>query len=188
MIQCYITDRHSLRVGESLLDAISRNLAAGPDWIQIREKDLGARDLFVLVRAAMDLLNPRGVKFLVNSRMDVAIAAGATGVHLPSNSPPAHLFRNIVPPGFLIGVSCHSVEEVQEAEHEGADYILLGPVFDPISKPPDRPCLGLAKLGRCAEAVRIPLLALGGITRENTEACIDAGASGIAGISLYQRS
>jgi thiamine-phosphate pyrophosphorylase len=187
MIGCYITDRHSLPVGETLLAAISRNLAAGPDWIQIRDKDLSARELFALVRAVFDLPNPRGVKFLVNSRVDVALALGAHGAHLPSHSPPAYLWRAIVPPGFLIGVSCHSSREVREAEHEGADYVLLGPVFPPLSKAPDRPPLGLSELGRASESARIPVLALGGITPANAEACGAAGACGVAGISMYQQ-
>jgi thiamine-phosphate pyrophosphorylase len=187
MIECYITDRRSLGAGDSLLHVISRKLIEGPDWIQIREKDLAARELFALVRSVLDLPNPRGVKILVNSRVDVAIAARAAGAHLPSDSPPAHLWRAIVPPGFLLGVSCHSVEEVRQAEQEGADYVLFAPVFPPLSKPSDRPALGLAELSRASESARIPVLALGGITRENAEVCVAAGASGIAGISLYQR-
>lgn len=186
MIEYYITDRHSLHEGESLIEAITRNLAAGPDWIQIREKDFNARELFALVRAAMDLPNARGAKFLVSTRVDVALATGAGGSHLPSGSPPPHLWRSIVPAGFLIGVSCHSIEEVQQAEQEGADYALLGPIFPPLSKSPERPALGLASLSQAVESVRIPVLALGGITQDRAGACAAAGASGIAGIFLYQ--
>jgi len=188
MILCYITDRHSLAAGESLLDAISRKLISGPDWIQIREKDLSAHALHALVCAALALPNPRRVKLLVNSRVDVALAAGAAGAHLPAHSPPPHAWRAIVPSGFLIGGSCHSVQEVQEAEHEGADYALFGPVFPPLSKPSEGPALGLSELSRAAESVRIPVLALGGITNENAATCIDAGAAGVAGISLFQKN
>lgn len=186
MIQCYITGRSSLADGETLLEAIARNLIAGPDWIQIREKDFSARELYALVRAALNLPNPRGVKFLVNGRLDVALASRASGVHLPSNSPSPHLWRRIAPPEFSIGVSCHSVEEVQQADHEGADYVLFGPVFVPLSKPLEGRIAGVDELGRAATAVRIPVLALGGITHENAHACLEAGAAGIAGISLYQ--
>jgi thiamine-phosphate pyrophosphorylase len=94
LIRCYITDRHTLR-GETLLDAIARNLRSGPDWIQIREKDLSARDLFSLVQAALVLPNPRGVRILVNTRADVALAAGAGGLHLPSGSPAPRRFRSL---------------------------------------------------------------------------------------------
>ncbi|HEY7334676.1 MAG TPA: thiamine phosphate synthase [Bryobacteraceae bacterium] len=188
MIECYITDRAALAVGQSLLDAIARNLESGPDWIQIREKDTTARDLYELVSRAIQLPNPRGVKFLVNGRVDVALAAGAGGVHLPANSPPPRYWREITPPGFAIGVSCHAIEEVLQAEREGASYALFGPVFAPLSKSSGLHPRGLVELGRAAASVKIPVLALGGITRENMPACISAGTAGIAAISLYQGS
>jgi thiamine-phosphate pyrophosphorylase len=182
MICCYIT--HSPTLGaESLLDTIARNLELGVTWIQIREKDLSARALFELVEAACKLPNPHNSKFIVNTRADVAIAGGAAGVHLPSGSPPARFWRR---PGFLVGVSCHSVEEVRQAEAEGADYALFGPVFAPLSKSAGLEPRGLEGLAQAAASVRIPVLALGGVTRQNSEACISAGAAGIAGISIFQ--
>lgn len=182
MIRCYIT--HSQTLGtESLLDAMGRNLAAGVTWIQIREKDLSARALFELVEAALKLPNPHGSKFIVNTRADVALAAGAAGVHLPSGSPPARFWRR---PGLLIGVSCHSVEDVRQAEAEGANYVVFGPVFPPRSKIARAEPRGLQDLRRAAAAVKIPVLALGGVTRENSAACVSAGAAGIAGITIFQ--
>lgn len=187
MIQCYITDR---RGTAGLLGNIARELdrtGGDPvDWIQIREKDLSARDLFDLVRRALALPNPRAAKILVNTRADVALAAGAAGVHLPSNSPPPQRWRGIAPAGFLIGVSCHSLDETKAAEAEGADYVLFGPVFAPLSKSSTTPAQGLDALAGAASAVRIPVLALGGVTREKIAACISTGAAGVAGISLYQ--
>ena len=177
MIRCYITG------SPARLEVIARNLAAGVEWIQIREKDLSARALFELVEAACKLPNPHGSKILVNTRADVAIAAGAGGVHLPSGSPPARFWRR---PGFLAGVSCHSLDDVRQAEAEGADYALFGPVFPPLSKSTGLEPRGLDGLARAAKAVRIPVLALGGITRENSAACVLAGAAGIAGISMFQ--
>jgi thiamine-phosphate pyrophosphorylase len=168
--------------------AISRNLAGDVDWIQIREKDLSARELLALTRDALAQPNPRGVKILVNSRIDVALAAGAAGVHLPANSPAPRSWRDITPRDFLIGVSCHSVDQVSRASQEGADYVVFGPVFDPLSKPADSPPRGLDELARAAASVKIPVLALGGITRENTAACAAAGAAGVAGVSLYQQN
>lgn len=186
MIRCYITHSQTL-ANESLLNAIGRNLAAGVEWIQIREKDLSARALFELVEAAVKLPNPHGspygARIIVNTRADVAIAAGASGVHLPSGSPPARFWRR---PGFLIGVSCHSVEDVRQAEAEGAGYAVFGPVFPPISKDAHLEPRGLDGLARAAAAVRIPVLALGGVTRENSAECMSAGAAGIAGISMFQ--
>jgi len=185
VIRCYITDQRTL-VSGSLLDAIARNLAAGVEWIQIREKHLSARALFELVEAACKLPNPHGSKIIVNTRADVALAAevaGAAGVHLPSGSPPARFWRR---PGFLVGVSCHSIEDVRQAEVDGADYALFGPVFPPRSKTARTEPRGLEELKRAAMAVRIPVLALGGVTRENSAACVSAGAAGVAGISAFQ--
>jgi len=176
VIRCCIT--------ASRLDVVARNLAVGVEWIQIRDKDLSARALFELVTAAMKLPNPHASKIIVNTRADVAIAAGAAGVHLPSGSPAARFWRQ---PGFMIGVSCHNLEELRRAEAEGADYAVFGPVFTPLSKSSVLEPRGLEGLAQAADAVRIPVLALGGVTPENTAACIAAGAAGIAGISLFEK-
>ena len=186
MLRCYITDGRQIPSRESLLDAIARNLAAGIDWIQIREKDLSARDLFDLVECARALPNPGAAKILVNTRADVALAAGAAGAHLPSGSPPPMHWRAITPPDFLIGVSCHNIDEARAAEKDGADYIFFGPVFVPRSKPADLPPRGLDRLAEAAHAVRIPVLALGGLTKENAWRCTSTGAAGVAAISLFQ--
>lgn len=186
MLECYITDRRSLPGHEDLLGCIARNLREGPDWIQIREKDLSARELFELVRCALGFPNPRGVKILVNGRMDVAISAGAAGAHLPAGSIAPSRLRAIAPARFLIGVSCPDVAEVRRAEDEGADYVVFGPVFAPLSKSTNLPPRGLEGLKEAVGAVHIPVLALGGITRENAAQCVAVGAAGIAGISLYQ--
>jgi thiamine-phosphate pyrophosphorylase len=147
---------------------------------------LTAEELLAAVRKATALPNPRGVRFLVNSRVDVALAAGAAGAHLPAGSPAPLAFRGIVPEGFLMGVSCHCVEEVRKAAEDGADYVVFGPVFPPLSKPAGLAPRGLDELARAAAAVNIPVLALGGITRENAQECAASGAAGVAGVSLYQ--
>jgi thiamine-phosphate diphosphorylase len=180
VIRCYITDRWSLPPGVSILDVILRSHA---DWVQIREKDLPARDLFHLVRAAVST----HARILVNTRMDVALAADAAGVHLPSGSPPPDVWRKIAPPGFLIGVSCHSVDDVRTAAQHGADYVVFGPIFTPRSKATDLEPRGLDLLTQAVQAAPIPVLALGGITTENASACIGHGAAGIAAVSLFQR-
>lgn len=185
-IACYITDRRLLASPAALLDVIARNLARGVGWIHIREKDLPARDLFHLVRGALALPNPTGSRILVNTRVDVALAAGAAGAHLPAGSPPAKTWRRLTPPGFLIGVSCHTVDEVRAAENDGADYAVFGPVFAPRSKASLLAPRGLDELAHAARAVRIPVLALGGITSANLHDCLDAGAAGVAAISLFQ--
>lgn len=178
MIRCCITDRR--------FDAVPGLFAGGADWVQIREKELTARELVELVRNAMAMPSFYSVKVLVNSRVDVAIAVGAAGVHLPSGSIAATEWRAITPPGFLIGVSCHSLDDVLRAESEGADYVVFGPVFAPLSKTSDLAPRGLEELARVCAAVRIPVLALGGITSENASACVDAGAAGVAGITMFK--
>jgi thiamine-phosphate pyrophosphorylase len=125
-------------------------------------------------------------KIVVNDRLDVALALGAAGVHLGTQSIPAAAVRRIAPAGFLVGVSCHSLEEAQAAEAASADYILLGPIFETPAKVQYGPPLGLEKLREVAAKLRIPILALGGITVDRVKSCLVAGAAGIAGISVFQ--
>ena len=186
MIRCYITNHESLESEDALLLTIARNLLNGVQWIQIREKSLTARALTALVRRALALPNPHGTKIVVNTRMDVALATGAAGLHLPAASIAPLRFRTIAPSEFLIGVSCHTADEVRIAETEGADYVVFGPVFAPLSKTSDLSPRGLDGLAEAAKAVQIPVLALGGVTLENSHACIAAGAAGVAGISMFQ--
>jgi thiamine-phosphate pyrophosphorylase len=161
------------------LYCITDSLAVMPrvEMIQIRAKDLSGRALAELVRGALKLAGESRV--LVNTRVDAALACGAHGVHLPAGSIAPNRIREIVPEGFLVGVSCHSVDELKTAEHEGADFAVFGPVF---SKRP----VGLEALRVAIGAVKLPVFALGGVNWDNAALCIEAGAVGVAGISMFR--
>jgi len=160
------------------LDVVRRAVNVGVDLIQIRAKQLPARELLLLVERAVSIA---GHRVLVNTRTDIALACHAGGVHLPANSPSP---RSIVPDGFLIGVSCHSIDELRTAEVEGADFAVYGPVFE---SPGKGPAIGLDALRAAVRGVRMPVYALGGVTEENAKSCIEAGAYGIAGIRLFSQ-
>ncbi len=188
MVRCYITDRSLLpgapgdRIA-TLLDCVGRAARQGATLIQLREKDLPARELFALAQAAQARLAETGGKLLINDRLDIALAVGAAGVHLPAAGLPVAAVRHAAPARFLITRSCHSLAEAAAAARDGADFCLLAPIFPTPSKPGAVP-LGIEALRAAAAHARV--LALGGVTEENIAACLAAGAAGIAGIRYFQ--
>ena len=174
MLRYYITDRRAAGGIEPLLRCIQ---AASADYIQIREKDLSAKALLDLTRRAVAITK---IPILVNGRADIALAAGARGVHLPAGSIAPRELRRMAG---LIAVSCHTLDEVRAAEAEGADFVVFGPIF---ATPGKGSPVGLDALARAAASVRIPVLALGGVTTANAILCVMSGAAGIAGIRLFQ--
>lgn len=191
-IICYVTDRKSLgesEGGTGVLGKIRAASAAGVNWVQIREKDLSGRELLGLAREAVAAEG--GARVIVNDRLDVALAAGVAGVHLGRESLGS---RDVVswcrgghaPADFLVGVSCHSLEDAREADRAGASYIFFGPVFDTPSKRGMGEPQGVARLAGICRGVAIPVLAIGGVSEENAAECIRAGATGIAVIRMFQ--
>jgi thiamine-phosphate pyrophosphorylase len=207
-ILCYVTDRKALgrtlaaSPGDSipkitttdpthaLLEIIRRAAAAGINWIQVREKDLETRKLTDLVRLAAAGARETGTRILVNDRLDVALASGAAGVHLGETSlrveTVAEWRRGAGHAEFRIGASCHSTDAARAAEGAGADYIFFGPVFATPSKSAFGAPQGIERLRETCRAVRIPVLAIGGVTVENAHSCLAAGAAGVAAIRLFQ--
>ena len=177
MKRYYITDRKTAGGFRPLLEVIRDQMHLGVEYIQIRERDVPARELFEFTLTVLELRNEMRkhatTKILVNSRADVALATGADGVHLPANSPLPTL------PGLIVARSCHTLEEVKAAH---VDLIAFGPVFDTPGKGPP---LGLEQLRKACKLGK-PVYALGGVNWENAAACLEAGAEGIAGIRLFQ--
>jgi thiamine-phosphate pyrophosphorylase len=154
--------------------------------LQIREKSLPARVLYELATRAAEITRGSKTRLLVNDRADIARAAGADGVHLTSQSLPAGVVRRTFGSEFLIGVSTHSLDEARAARDGGADFVVFGPVFETESKRGFGAPQGLDKLRQVADELRgFQVLAIGGISLENAGACFDAGASGVAAISLF---
>jgi thiamine-phosphate pyrophosphorylase len=172
MVRYFITDRRLCGGLPGLLDAIERQITLGIEFIQIREKDLSARDVYEFTRKVVAVRGGRSSKILVNERADIALAAGADGVHLPAQAPVATL------PRLMVGRSCHTEDEVLRAQ---ADFVTFGPVFQ---SPGKGPPVGLDALRQACSHGK-PVFALGGVTWENAAGCLEAGASGIAGIRLF---
>ena len=167
-----ITDRHVLKGGD-LITACENALSGalpGTVALQLREKDLPARELYELALRLREVCMRAGAPLFVNERVDVAIAAGADGVHLPFNSIGVSMARRLFGPEKLIGVSSHSPPDVSGAAREGADFAVFGPIFDPISKPATGPAWGASGLEAACRAGAIPVFALGGITPERASA------------------
>lgn len=171
-------------------------IAAGADWVQIREKDLAGRALLGIARDGIAATAGAGVpaRVIVNDRLDIALAAGAGGVHRGAGSAPAREVvrwcrRGNAPAEFLIGVSCHSLEDARAAQTAGASYIFFGPVFETPSKRAFGMPQGIAKLaGVCAQVRPMPVVAIGGVDAENGADCIRAGAAGIAAVRFFQEA
>ena len=206
----YITDRSQFRGDErarrrALLAKVAEAAGARVDYIQLREKDLSARELEMLARDALGAVRNSAplrtengelrTRLLINSRTDIALAAGADGVHLRTDDVAPHDVRRVLevsahrPPAtdhFLVAASCHSNEEVIRAEREAVDFVVFAPVFGKRNTPGAQPT-GLAALREACRA-KIRVLALGGVTLENAASCLKAGAAGIAAIRLFQEN
>ncbi len=179
----YVITDEQIGHGLSHAELARRAVAGGADTIQLRDKRLSGRDLLIVASAIREVTRDAGALFIVNDRLDVALAAGADGVHLGESDLPIEHARRIAPPGFIIGASVGSVATAVRAGAAGADYVALSPTFSTASKDDAGPGHGLAMLSAIRSAVSLPLVAIGGITPGNVADVIAAGADGIAVIS-----
>jgi thiamine-phosphate pyrophosphorylase len=162
------------------VDIVEECLAAGLRAVQLREKDLEARPLLAMAGALREATRAHGARLLINDRADVALAAGADGVQRAYSSLPVTALRAITPRGFLVGASTHSLGEARQAEADGADFIVFGPVYDTPSKRAYGPPQGLAALEGVAGALARPVIAVGGLTPARVAEVLAAGAAGVA--------
>ena len=176
---CLVTDRHQTG-GRPLLDVVRAALRGGVRAVQLREKDLPAGALLALARDLTDLAKPYEARVPINERADICLAAGSAGVHLPATGLPVSVARGLVGPDRLIGVSAHSAEEAARAETDGADFVVLGPIFETPSKRAFGPPIGLRELERARTRCRVPLFGIGGITTDRVRDVLQAGARGVA--------
>ena len=190
---CLVTDRRRLAAGAApdaaracLAQQARRAAEAGVDLIQVRERDLEARQLAAIVTDLLAATRGTATRIIVNDRLDVALACGAAGVHLRGDSIPIDEARRLAPAGFLVGRSVHGTDEAIGAA--GADYLIAGTVFASASKPADAPLLGLDGLRAIVAAVPRPVLAIGGIDETRIADVASAGAAGFAAIELFMAS
>ena len=174
-----VTDRHQTG-GRPLRDVVQAALRAGVRAVQLREKDLPPRALLALARDLAGLARTYEARVLVNDRVDVCLASGSTGVHLPATGLPVAAARGLVGPDRLIGRSAHSAEEAARAEADGADFVVLGPIFETPSKRVFGPPIGLRELERARACCQVPLFGIGGITTARVRDVLKAGARGVA--------
>ena len=183
-ILCLVTDSQAC-LGRPLDRVVGEAVEAGVGMVQLRQKELTAGELLRLGRALLETVRGRGGALVVNDRVDVALALGADGVHLGGGSLPVAEVRRLVGRGMLVGASVHSLEDAVAAEMEGADYLLLGTIFETRSHP-GAPPAGPGLVSRVVGAVRIPVIAIGGIGADNADSVMAAGARGVAVITAIQ--
>jgi len=180
----YIITDEAIAGGLTHAEIAERAIAGGADVIQLRDKVCGSRKLCQIGRALRTITLKTGTLFIVNDRLDVALACEADGVHLGQDDIRADVARQIAPPGFIIGVSVGTIDEAIRAEQDGADYLALSPVFSTASKNDAGPGRGLIVLREIRRSVSVPVIAIGGITMDNVREVITAGADGVAVISV----
>jgi thiamine-phosphate pyrophosphorylase len=179
----YLVTDSSLSRGRALAHVVEAALRGGVTVVQYREKSAPTRRMIEEARELHQLCGAAGVPFIVNDRIDVALAADADGVHVGQEDMPAALARKLIGRRKILGVSAGDPEEARRAAADGADYIGASPIFSTPTKPDAPPPMGVDGLRLLARAVRLPVVAIGGVNAENAGAMIAAGAAGVAVVS-----
>jgi thiamine-phosphate pyrophosphorylase len=177
-----VTDR-GLCAGRALEEVVAQAVQGGVACVQLREKDISTRAFLELARSLKALLAPLRVPLLINDRLDVALAAGADGVHVGQGDMPASLVRRLLGPRALIGLSVETWEDVVQAQDLDVNYLGVSPVFDTPTKTDTKAAWGLAGIQRIRAFSRHPLVAIGGLNLANVAQAVRAGAEGIAVVS-----
>jgi thiamine-phosphate pyrophosphorylase len=179
-IRLYLVTDRTQTYGRPLIEVVEAALRGGVDAVQLREKDLPAQELVALARGILPLCRQHGARLLINDRIDLALAVGADGVHLPAASFTSADARRILGDNLLIGVSTHSIIEVEEAQRGGADFAVLGPIYATPSKAVYGEPLGLEALAQATRRTTIPVIAIGGIDVSRIPEVRQGGAAGVA--------
>jgi len=177
-----VTDRGLAR-NRSMLEIVRAAVQGGVTCVQLREKECSTLDFIEQAFTIKDFLKSRGVPLIINDRVDVALAIEADGVHLGQTDMPLEIAKKIVGDSMIIGISAESLADALEAEKGGADYLGVSPIYATPTKTDTAPPLGLEGLRAIRAAVNIPLVAIGGINRDNSAAVIQNGGDGLAVVS-----
>ncbi len=171
-----------------LVDIISQAIDGGVETVQLREKDLSTVELYVLASEIREITREKGANLIINDRVDIALAVDADGMHLGWQSLGIGIVRKMIGHDKLIGFSAHNLQEAEEAENSGADYVTISPIFDTAYKDYFVEPLGAEKIGKIKEEIGIPVIALGGINENNVNGVLENGADGIAVITAILQS
>jgi thiamine-phosphate pyrophosphorylase len=177
-----VTDRGLAR-GRAILEIVTAAVDGGVTVVQLREKDCSTLDFIEQALTIKEFLKNRGVPFIINDRIDVAQAVNADGVHLGQTDMPLEMAKRILGNSMMIGISVESLADAIEAEKGGADYLGVSPIYTTPTKIDTAPALGLEGLKKIREAVKLPLVGIGGLNRENSAEVIRSGADGVAVVS-----
>ena len=179
----YLVTDKGLARGRTILEILTAAVRGGATVVQLREKDCSTRDFIDQALGIKKFLSAQGVPLIINDRMDVAQAVKADGVHLGQTDMPLEMAKSILGDSMIIGISAESLEDAIEAEKGGADYLGVSPIYATPTKTDTAPPLGLEGLREIRKAVRLPLVGIGGLNRDNAAEVVRSGADGIAVVS-----